>query len=37
MLLKECKSVEELEIGPDFSETPDDLIRCVGSNELLHR
>jgi hypothetical protein len=27
MLLKECKSLEELEIGPDFNETPDALIR----------
>jgi hypothetical protein len=35
MLLKECKSLEELEIGPDFSETPDALIRYVGPNDEL--
>ena len=33
MLLKECKSLEELEIGPDFSETPEALIRYVGPTD----
>jgi hypothetical protein len=37
VLLKKCKTLEELEIGPDFSESPYAVIRCVGSNELLYR